>query len=188
MTAYETFTFRTLQEMAAGKAEGTLPTTEPTDGDDNSHGGDDDAEKLDDEDASTSNALDRSKQYYSRLMDKFGRVVLDEAHKIRNPQTKIAEAVRQLKPRTVEAEETELTIHLITATPMLNRGSDYYGYLTMFWRDEFHVSDTESYGDFYFDYYEEAHIPSRDCDRDCERWCDCERRRDYERGREFPWL
>ena len=38
----------------------------------------------DDEDASTSNALDRSKQYYSCLVDKFGRVVLDEAHKIRN--------------------------------------------------------------------------------------------------------
>lgn len=114
---------------------------------------------MDDEDASTSNALDWSKQYYSRLVGKFGRVVLDEAHKIRNPQTKIAEAVRQLKPQTVEAEEAEMTIHLITATPMLNRGSDYYGYLTMFWRDEFHVSDTESYGDFYFDYYEETHIP-----------------------------
>src|SRR5271168_1534450 len=100
-----------------------LPMTEPTDGDDNNHDGDDDAEKLDDEDASASNALDRSKQYYSRLVGKFGRVVLDEAHKIRNPQTKIAEAVRQLKPQTVEAEEAELTIHLITATPMLNRGS-----------------------------------------------------------------
>jgi len=42
---------------------------------------------------------------------------------------------------------------------MLNRGSDYYGYLTLLWRDEFDISDEESYGDFVFDRYDDTHIP-----------------------------
>src|SRR5437868_15189112 len=52
-----------------------------------------------------------------------------------------------------------MAVHLITATPMLNRGSDYYGYLTLFWRDEFDVSEMVLYGDFEFDRYDDTHIP-----------------------------
>lgn len=47
----------------------------------------------------------------------------------------------------------------MTATPMMNRGSDFYGYLTMFWRKIFHISPDESFGDFEFGPYNNVHIP-----------------------------
>jgi hypothetical protein len=48
---------------------------------------------------------------------------------------------------------------------MMNRGPDFYGYLTLFWRDIFHISDRESFGDFHFDRYHDAppeHTPAYD--------------------------
>ena len=39
-----------------------------------------------------------------------------------------------------DVELAKTTIHLMTATPMMNRGSDFYGYLILFWRDIFHVN------------------------------------------------
>lgn len=116
-------------------------------------------EIMDDEETMGSNELDPSKEYYSLLNSKIGRVVLDEAHKIRNPQTKVAEAVRQLKPKGPQSGLAEMIIHLVTATPMMNRGADFVGYLSMFWCDELDVDVAESYGDFEFDPYDETHVP-----------------------------
>jgi hypothetical protein len=93
------------------------------------------------------------------LKGKFGRIILDEAYKIRNPQTKTAESIRQLFPNVAEEELAQVVVHLITATPMMNRGSDFYGYQTMFWRELFHASPEESFGDFAFGYYDDGHIP-----------------------------
>jgi hypothetical protein len=36
---------------------------------------------------------------------------------------------------------------------MINRGLDFYEYLTLFWRDIFYINDRESFSDFYFDRY-----------------------------------
>lgn len=88
-------------------------------------------------------------------------MVLDEAHKIRNPDTKIAESIRQLLPQTTDNDLAGLVVHMLTATPMMNRGSDFVGYLTMFWREVFRVDPDESFGDFAFDPYDDAHVPER---------------------------
>ena len=45
----------------------------------------DDADLFNDDVVSDSDTIDPLKEYYSLLNGKFGRVILDEAHKIRNP-------------------------------------------------------------------------------------------------------
>jgi hypothetical protein len=57
---------------------------------------------------------------------KIGRVVCDEAHYVKNPRTRAAECIRQLYPEHK---------WFLTATPMLNRVSDYRGYLWQLWKE-----------------------------------------------------
>lgn len=104
--------------------------------------------------------IDPSKQYYSLVVGKFGRFVLDEAHKVRNPYTKCAEAIRQARTDGEDSEALSTTIiHMLTATPMMNRGNDFFGYLTLLWRDVFKAAIEESFGSFCFDVYKEEHMP-----------------------------
>ena len=43
---------------------------------------------------------------------------------------------------------------------MLNRGVDFFSYLTMFWQDSWDVDmEQECIGDFIFNYYDAAHLP-----------------------------
>lgn len=58
--------------------------------------------------------------YTSLCRYKFARVVLDEAHVIRNPRTLLAEALLQTQKRN---------IHFLSATALLNHAQDLRGYL-----------------------------------------------------------
>lgn len=90
-------------------------------------------------------------EYSSLLAGRFYRIVLDEAHKTRNPYTKTSEAIRR-----VAAEKK----HLVTATPMLNKGVDFFSYLTMFWKDEWDVDMAqECGGTFVFNHFDADHLP-----------------------------
>jgi SNF2 family DNA or RNA helicase len=130
VTAYDTWACRTLMKKAGGST-----TVKPVP-DVLFQAVDDDLDEIPDDEAPGSNELDPSMEYYSPLTGKFRRVVLDKAHKVRNPQTKTAESIRQLMPKpAVNASKEELLaqviLHLLTATPIMNRGSDLYGYLTL---------------------------------------------------------
>ena len=92
-----------------------------------------------------------SVEYYSALTTRFARIIADEGHKTKNPRTRIAEVLRQLKCPAK---------WLLTATPMLNRASDYYGYLLYFWNEEWDIDEAEeNSGAFEFDRYNDAHVP-----------------------------
>jgi len=64
--------------------------------------------------------LDNQRVYCSRCMYMFARVIVDEAHILRNPDTLFAEAVFQTQKRIVV---------FLTVTPMLNYPKDLRGYL-----------------------------------------------------------
>jgi SNF2-related domain len=126
------------------------------DNDDDDGEGDGDTEgeeELVDQESGPGQGLDYERyQYSSPLHGYFYRIILDEAHKIRNPYTKTSEAIRRLEPDKK---------HLITATPMLNKGSDFYSYLTMFWKDEWDVDlAEESISNPQFDPFDPAHEPN----------------------------
>jgi hypothetical protein len=40
----------------------------------------------------------------------------------------------------------------------MNRGNDFFGYLTLLWRDIFKIITEESFGSFYFNVYKEEYI------------------------------
>jgi len=109
-------------------------------------------EELFDEESGPRQAIDYERyQYSSPLRGYFYRIILDEAHKIRNPYTKTSEAIRRLEPDKK---------HLVTATPMLNKGTDFYSYLTMFWKDEWDVNlAEESVSTPLFDPFDPAYEP-----------------------------
>ena len=62
--------------------------------------------------------------YYNKIDYEFERVVLDEAHMVRNPKTLVSETIRQVRKRSV---------HFLTATPMLNHPRDLRGLLSLIW-------------------------------------------------------
>lgn len=104
--------------------------------------------------------INPGKEYYSLVVGKFWRFILDEAYKVRNPFTKCAEAIRQARYQGEDAQALSATVvHLLTATPMMNRGSNFFGYLTMLWRPIFQADKDETVGSFCFDLYKEEHIP-----------------------------
>lgn len=76
--------------------------------------------------------LDTSRVYTSLIQYEFERVILDEAHALRNPRTLISEMVRQTR---------KSHIHFLTATPMLNHPRDLRGLLTLFWNPEWALHD-----------------------------------------------
>jgi hypothetical protein len=65
-------------------------------------------------------------------VDRFGRFVLDETYKVRNLYTKYVEAIRQAR---IEGEDIKalltIIIYILTTTPIMNRGNDFFGYLIL---------------------------------------------------------
>jgi SNF2-related domain len=81
--------------------------------------------------------IDTRKEYTTSLAGCFDRIVLDEGHKVKNPQTLVSNMVKLLRaPRT----------WILTATPMMNRATDYVGYLHLLWRDDM-AMDPQDYPD-----------------------------------------
>lgn len=77
--------------------------------------------------------------YSTLLQGMFQRLVLDEGHKIRNPSTLAAEVIRQIQAPN---------IHVMTATPMLNRAIDLTGYLYMLYKEEWDLDSAAEYVEF----------------------------------------
>lgn len=68
---------------------------------------------------------ENGRYYSSRCRYEFARIIIDEAHVIRNPNTLLAEAIYQTR---------KLNVHFLTATPMLNHAKDLRGYLHILFR------------------------------------------------------
>ena len=85
---------------------------------------DDLAENQDQEEAGLNDEADEEMEYSSPLTGLFHRVVLDEAHKAKNPKTLTHKFITVLQAR-----------HYIflTATPMANTTADLLGYLYLIW-------------------------------------------------------
>lgn len=78
----------------------------------------------------------------------FARVIVDEAHALRNPNTFLAESILVTK---------KLAIHFLTATPMLNHSKDLRGYLHQIFREEWKL---ELGSGAWLEVYEEDFDPS----------------------------
>lgn len=78
--------------------------------------------------------IDLRYSYSCKLSGCFSRIVLDEGHKVKNPQTIIAHLVDLLHPKYR---------WVLTATPMLNRAIDFLGYLNLLWRPFMDLDDSE---------------------------------------------
>jgi hypothetical protein len=76
--------------------------------------------------------IDFNKQYYSLIVNRFGRFVLDKAYKIRNFYIKYIEAIRQARTEgeNIKALST-IIIYILTATPIMNRNNDFFEYLIL---------------------------------------------------------
>jgi SNF2-related domain/Helicase conserved C-terminal domain len=71
--------------------------------------------------------VDAGSEYNTILAGCFERIVLDEGHRVKNPQTLASNLVRLLDPTFT---------WILTATPVMNRASDYAGYLTLLWKED----------------------------------------------------
>jgi hypothetical protein len=70
--------------------------------------------------------------YLCRCRYVWERVIVDEAHVLRNPKTLIAEAIYQTPKRN---------LHCLTATPLLNHPKDLRGYLHQLFRSKWQLSE-----------------------------------------------
>lgn len=82
--------------------------------------------------------------YTSIFSGRFARIVCDEAHYIKNHQTRTAISVKKLQCRVS---------WLITATPMINKMADLYGYLHLIWDPDWEIK-TDQPGDMYHPEFE----------------------------------
>ncbi len=74
--------------------------------------------------------FEKGRVYVSLCTYKFERIIIDEAHVMRNTSTLLAESIRQtLKNK----------IHFLTATPMLNACKDLRGYLFQIFQDSWEI-------------------------------------------------
>lgn len=70
----------------------------------------------------------------------FGRVIADEAHKLKSPKTRISFSVRLLRAST---------LIFLSGTPMMNRVQDLVGFLELIWKPSFvNGQDTLDLEDF----------------------------------------
>ena len=78
--------------------------------------------------------MDTTFEYLSELKQYFGRVVADKGHKIKNPQS----------INSFITQELGATYNwILTATPWLNRVTDFAGYLNLLFRDEMRLDDDD---------------------------------------------
>ena len=92
----------------------------------------------------------RGRVYVSLCEYTFGRVVVDEAHCIRNPGTLLAEAIYQTGKRN---------IHFLTATVLLNHAKDLRGYLHQIFKESWKLEHV-GYGfiEMYDDDFDPQHV------------------------------
>jgi SNF2-related domain len=79
--------------------------------------------------------VDAGNEYSTILTDRFERIVLDEGHRVKNPQTLASNLVRLIHPTFT---------WILTATPVMNRATYYVGYLTLLWK---RGMDLDEYGE-----------------------------------------
>jgi SNF2 domain-containing protein len=70
------------------------------------------------------------RHYISAITYKFERVIVDEAHSLRNPHTLISESVKCVQ---------KVCIHCLTATPVLNHVRDLRGFLFQVYQQSWNV-------------------------------------------------
>ena len=89
--------------------------------------------------------VDTRKEYSTILSGLFHRIILDEGHKIENPQTLASNMVVLLKVPYK---------WILTATPMMNQATDYVGYLFLLWDPAMAIDERDQpteYADLYTD-------------------------------------
>ncbi|RDL30724.1 uncharacterized protein BP5553_10069 [Venustampulla echinocandica] len=73
--------------------------------------------------------------YSSKIRLRFERVICDKAYYLRNPRTKVSEAIRQTN---------RVYSHFLTATPILNHAKDFRGLLSLIWNPQWQLSGLTS--------------------------------------------
>lgn len=99
------------------------------------------------------NRNDPLRTYSSRCLYKFKRVVIDEAHVLRNPDTLYAESLYQTRKEF---------LHFLTATPMLNHPKDLRGYLHQIFKPWWSLDIYLGFQDMYFKGFDPRRAKSRD--------------------------
>jgi SNF2 family DNA or RNA helicase len=94
--------------------------------------------------------IDIRNEYSTILAGHFHRVVLDEGHKVKNAQTLASNMVMLLKAPYK---------WILTATPMMNRATDYIGYLHLLWDDEMKLDSKDQPDDLKDIYINDTIIP-----------------------------
>jgi SNF2-related domain len=96
--------------------------------------------------------IDIRNEYSTILAGHFHRVVLDEGHKVKNAQTLASNMVMLLKAPYK---------WILTATPMMNRATDYIGYLHLLWDDEMKLDSKDQPDDLKDIYIDDTMIPKQ---------------------------
>lgn len=95
----------------------------------------------------------KGRKYYCMFRRWVARVVIDEGHICRNPDTLFAETLVQTKSHNV---------HFLTATPLLNHPRDLLGYLHQVWRreptQEWDLNVSKPYLEMYKDDFDPEHV------------------------------
>ena len=78
---------------------------------------------------------EEAKSWESFCPGVFGRVICDEAQRLKNPFTHSHISVARLRAPI---------LNFLTATPMINRPIDLVGFLHLVWKDEFEIEDGQS--------------------------------------------
>ena len=93
----------------------------------------------------------QNREFRCLIAGLFARVVADEGHKIKNPQTTFSRLIAGLQCPI---------LGILTATPFMNKVIDGLGYLTLIWRDEMDLHESEAlYGDVHEWFSNEDFVP-----------------------------